>query len=110
MPQLLVRGLAIEQMCQISESLVDQLATICQCGTDNFMIEIIHTTSIFGGAVVTSYPFIEVAWFERGQEVRDQFARVLTEHVMSLGIAEVEIAFVTYQEDCYYINGVSCSK
>jgi hypothetical protein len=108
MPQLLIRGITPEQVCEISEKLVAELADICECGTDNFMLECVHTTSVFGGKAVPSYPFIEVGWFERGQETRDQFAKAVAKHVMSLGIPEVEIAFTTYREDSYYLNGDRC--
>ncbi|MGE5705066.1 MAG: DUF1904 family protein [Clostridia bacterium] len=105
MPQLIVRGITVEQLKTISTPLIAELAEVCECGTDNFMIEYQHTTSIFGGEVVNSYPFIEVAWFERGQQVRDRFAEAVTRHVLSLGIPEVEIAFAVYREDSYYLNG-----
>ncbi|WP_442602234.1 DUF1904 family protein [Paenibacillus sp. KN14-4R] len=109
MPHILVRGIQVEQMCEISTPLVTELAELCECDTDNFMIEILQTTSVFGGKIVETYPFIEVAWFERGKEVRDSFAEIVTKHVRSLDIPEVEIAFTTFQESSYYINGVSCS-
>jgi hypothetical protein len=105
MPQLIVRGIPVEHMCTISTGLIEDLASICECGTDNFMIECLHTTSVLAGKIVSSYPFIEVSWFERGQETRDRFAEAVTRHVMPLGIEEVEIAFVTYKEDSYYLNG-----
>ncbi|MCR8642698.1 DUF1904 domain-containing protein [Paenibacillus sp. N1-5-1-14] len=109
MPQLIVRGVTPEQMCTISTPLVKELAELCECDNDNFMIECIHTTSVFGGNVVETYPFIEVAWFERGKEVRDKFADIVTKHVRSLDIPEVEVAFTVFQENSYYINGESCS-
>lgn len=105
MPHLLVRGIQAEQMAAISEPLVEELAAICQCGTDNFTIECLHTTGVFAGKVVDSFPFIQVSWFERGQEVRDRFAQALTKHVLSLGVPEVEIAFTAFQKESYYANG-----
>lgn len=108
MPQLIVRGIAAEQMCKISSSLVEELAAICECGTDNFVIDCLHTTSVFNGNLVETYPFIEVAWFERGLAVRDRLARTVADHVKALGIPEVEIAFTTYREDSYYLNGERC--
>lgn len=105
MPHLVVRGIRPEQMAAISVPLVEELAAICECGTDNFTIECLHTTAVFGGSIVESFPFIEVGWFERGQETRDRFAQAVTRHVLSLGIPEVEVAFVAYREDSYYANG-----
>jgi len=108
MPRISVRGLTVEQVCGISESLVAELADICGCGTDNFTLECVQHTAVFAGKIVEAYPFVEVAWFERGQDVRDKVARSITEHVHGLGIVELEVAFTTYAENAYYINGVSC--
>lgn len=105
MPLLVVRGIDAYKMKTISSSLVLKLADICECETDNFTIECQNTTAVFGGEIVASFPFIEVAWFERGQEVRDRFAKAVSDSVMSLGIEEFEMAFAAYREDSYYING-----
>lgn len=105
MPHLLVRGIKAEQMSTISSAVVEELAAICQCGTDNFLIDCLHTTSVFDGKIVETYPFIEVAWFERGLETRDRVAKSIAKHVLRLGLDEVEIAFRTYQKDSYYLNG-----
>jgi hypothetical protein len=102
---MIVRGISVPQIQSISTALIEELAQVCSCGTDNFMLEYLPTVSIFEGKEVNTYPFIEVGWFERGQETRDEYARVLTKHVLSLGIPEVEIAFRVYREDSYYWNG-----
>jgi len=104
-PQLNVKGISAESMRTISTALIDDLASICECGTDNFTIDCLHVTSVFGGKTVPTFPFIEVAWFERGQATRDRVATAITEHVQSLGVSEVEVAFVVYREDSYYANG-----
>lgn len=108
MPHLIVRGVSVEQMKAISTPLVEELAAICDCGTDNFTIECLTTTAIFAGQIVDSFPFIEVAWFERGLQTRDRFALALSRHVLSTGIKEIEVAFKTYREDSYYLNGERC--
>lgn len=105
MPQMIVRGISVPQIQSISTALIEELAQVCSCGTDNFMLECLPTVTIFEGKEVNTYPFIEVGWFERGQETRDEYASVLTKHVLSLGIPEVEIAFRVYREDSYYWNG-----
>jgi hypothetical protein len=105
MPHLIIRGLSVEQVRAISGPLVDELAELCQCPADHFLLECLHTTAVCNGYVVSSYPFVEVAWFERGSEVRDPFAKVVDRHVRSLRIPEAEIAFRAYREDAYYRNG-----
>lgn len=108
MPQLLFKGVSLEQIKTISKPLVEELAEICECGTDNFTLELIHSTFIFDGDEVPTYPFIEVKWFERGQEVRDKFAKTVTKYVLSSGVTEVEVAFTVFAENAYYIDGEVC--
>jgi hypothetical protein len=108
MPQLTIRGIHHQTMAAVSIQLVEELAAICECGTDNFTLDCIHVTSVLDGAAADTYPFIEVAWFERGREVRDRFAETVYRHVRSAGIAEVEVAFKVYREEGYYVNGLPC--
>ncbi|MBB3112038.1 hypothetical protein FHS18_004116 [Paenibacillus phyllosphaerae] len=110
MPQLWIKGVSAEQLRPVSTALIDELADICACGRDNFTIDVLQTISVYDGQIVEAYPFVEVAWFERGQAVRDRFAEALTKHMLAAGAAEVEVAFKVYQEEAYYINGRPCSS
>ncbi|TXK80042.1 DUF1904 family protein [Paenibacillus sp. N3.4] len=107
MPRLTIRGLSVEQICLISESLIEQLSDICGCEADDFTMECVQHTAVFGGKIVQAFPFIEVAWFERGEDIRNQMAAAITNHVLNLGIVEMEVAFITYAKDAYYSNGIS---
>jgi hypothetical protein len=107
MPHLIIRGVSVEQVKTISTSLVQELADLCSCGTDNFTLEMVQSTYVFNGSEVPGYPFIEVKWFERGLEIQDQFANIITKNIQALGIPEVEVAFSTFQESAYYLNGKS---
>jgi hypothetical protein len=107
MPHLIIRGVSVDQVKTISTSLVQELADLCACGTDNFTLEIVNSTYVFDGNEVPGYPLIEIKWFERGQEIQDQFANIVTKHIQALGISEVEVAFSTFQESAYYLNGKS---
>lgn len=49
MPQLIFRGIPAEGIRAISVPLVEEMAEICQCGTDNFTLECLHVTAIFDG-------------------------------------------------------------
>jgi Domain of unknown function (DUF1904) len=107
MPHLVIRGITIDQVKTISTPLVQELAELCTCGTDNFTLEVLQSTFVFDQKEVPGYPFIEVKWFERGQDIRDQFAQIVTKQVLSLGIPEVEVAFTVFSESSYYANGKS---
>lgn len=108
MPQLTIRGILPERVLEISTALVQELADLCGCGTDNFTLDCLQTVSVVDGTRVDTYPFVEVAWFERGPQTRDRFAEAITRHLLSAGVTEVEIAFKVYKEDGYYISGVRC--
>ncbi|MFC4600147.1 DUF1904 family protein [Cohnella hongkongensis] len=105
MPHLLFRGVAPEQVRSISGPLVSELAAICRCPEDDIMLECLLTTALFGGETVPSYPFVEVAWFDRGAAVRDAAAACIDRHVRALGVPELEIAFRRYERESYYANG-----
>ncbi|MEI7026880.1 DUF1904 family protein [Paenibacillus sp. y28] len=110
MPQLTVRGITVEQMASISGGLVEEMAAVCKCGTDNFTIDCLAVTSVFGGKTTETYPFIEVAWFERGMQVRSRLAAVITKYVQGAGVPELEVAFKVYAPAGYYINGERCGE
>ncbi|QTH40334.1 DUF1904 family protein [Cohnella sp. LGH] len=107
MPHLLFRGVNPEQVRAISETLVAELAAVCRCPEDYILLECVHTTALFEGKVVPSYPFVEVAWFDRGTAVRDLAAACIDRHIRSLGVPELEIAFRNYERESYYANGKS---
>lgn len=105
MPHLLIRGVDPNRLATVSEALVGELADICACPPDYILLECLHTTAIFGGGRVASYPFVEVNWFDRGAETRDRAADCIDRHIRSLGAEELEIAFRLYAPEAYYANG-----
>ncbi|MNI06935.1 hypothetical protein D3C73_599320 [compost metagenome] len=110
MPQLTVRGIRTQIMKEVSLKLIEELAFICECGTDNFTVDGLQINSVFGGQEVETFAFVEVAWFERGREVRDRVAEAITRHIQLAGIEDVEVAFKVYREDSYYVNGLACNQ
>ncbi|MCD1261067.1 DUF1904 family protein [Paenibacillus athensensis] len=104
MPRLSFRGITVEQLCAVSEPLVAELAAICECGTDNFTLECIQAVAVSEGKTVAAFPFVEVGWFERGASVRQRFANAVFRHVKGTGVADMEVAFVTYRPSAYYMD------
>lgn len=105
MPHLKVRGITPDNLCKINNKLIDALVEIIKCPREYFEMEYIHTTAIRDGIVAEVYPFVEVAWFDRGQETQDLVAKAITSHVRELGITSVDVAFTQYQRNSYYENG-----
>lgn len=110
MPHLLIRGVAPEQIITISKPLIAELANVFECPPDHILLECLHSTAVFDGERVASFPFVEINWFERGRRIRDKAAQCVDRHIRSLGIAELEIAFRVYAPDSYYSNGESFAQ
>jgi len=105
MPQLRFHGVDKEKIKGFSRDLVNELANLIQCPRDHFVLEAINSSYIFDGDQVEGYPFVEFAWFDRGLEVQDKAAQMVTKHINEAGYREVEIAFIVYQGRNYYENG-----
>ena len=106
MPQIRMKGMKIDDVKIISKILPEELAKILGCPKDHFTIEYIPITYFMEGVVVESYPFIEVAWFDRGQKVQDKVAKFITETIVGQGYDLVEVAFISLDRTSYYENGV----
>lgn len=107
MPQLTFRGFSDATVERASELLTPQLAEILACPEEYFTFDNLNVTSFFRGRRVITYPFIEVLWFERGDEARNRFAQTVTAVLNQLGVPEVEICFVASAKEAYYSNGES---
>jgi phenylpyruvate tautomerase PptA (4-oxalocrotonate tautomerase family) len=107
MPHLYIRGISVDQTKEISTQLVKDLARLCECGEDNFTLEVLNSTFVFDKNEVPAYPFIEVKWFDRDKAIQNQFAGIISKYVRSLGVPEVEVAFSAFLEADYYLNGKS---
>lgn len=105
MPQLMVRGISAEEICSISKPMIDDLEKILECPRSYFTVEVLKTTFILDGEIVRNYPFIEISWFDRGQEIQDQVASVVTGYVHELGYKDVDLYFNVLQNSRYYENG-----
>lgn len=107
MPQLTFRGVEDSVVQKSSDILVPKLSELLKCPEDYFTFDNLNIISYFKGERVPTYPFITIGWFERGTDVRDAFAKIVTKTLLELGVPEVEIAFTVYHEDSYYSNGDS---
>lgn len=104
MPQLVFRGVEPQTLKSISKTMIDELVEICECPRDYFTLEVLNSTYIFDGDEVESYPFINVYWFDRGQEVKDKIASVISKHLNASGLETVDIIFNPLKAEDYYEN------
>lgn len=105
MPQLKVKGIEVGKLCKISTSMIDELQELLQCPRNYFIIENVNSTFIMDGGTVNGYPVVEISWFDRGQEIQDKVAKIVTDYVHNIGYSDVDIIFYVLDEKRYYENG-----
>lgn len=105
MPQIKLRGIGIDTICRLSSPLINELAELTGSPKDDFTLELLHSTFIANGGVVPGYPFVEVAWFDRGQETQDHAAKIITRLINEAGYPSVDIMFTILDKPRYYENG-----
>ena len=105
MPQLKFRGVPIDKICQVSKALINSLTQVIGCPSDSFTLEHIPSTFVMEGKITEEYPFVEVAWFDRGQETQDKVAKIVTDAIKTLGYADVDVFFTVFSKEKYYENG-----
>lgn len=105
MPQLKFRGIKQEALCTISKLLVDQLENLLKCPRSYFTLEHIPSTFISEGKILEGYPFVEVAWFDGGQDTQDKTAEIITSILKNAGYPNCDISFTLFNKTAYYENG-----
>lgn len=104
MPMLKFRGITKREIVLASTELIDKLAKIIDCPRDYFTLELVDSMYIMDGEVVKQPSLIEIAWFDRGQEVQDEVAKLLTESFKKDREC-LEIFFIKLETSSYYENG-----
>lgn len=106
MPQIKIRGIQAEELCKISEELLDSLVELVNCPREYFEIEVLSSVAIREGKIAPAYPFVEIACFDRGQKIQDEMAKIITSLFKEkLQIENLDLAFVFFKENSYYENG-----
>lgn len=104
MPQLIIKGMEPDKIKRVSTPLIDELQEIIGCPRDYFTIEAVNSVFIMDGQLQQINPFVQVNWFDRGQEVQDRVAAAIYRHVLLAGYSQVETFFVVLEENRYYEN------
>ena len=93
MPQIKVRGINENDICKISEKMIDELVEAVKCPRDYFEIECIKSVAIRNGKIADVYPFVEVAGIDRGQEVHDTVAKIIKKKIKEkINIESMDLA------------------
>lgn len=108
MPHLRFRAIAFDTVKQLSTKLVDDLQPLMACPREDFTVEHIPASFIFDGEVSDAYPFVEVFWFDRGQQTQDLVADTITAVVRAAvedPQQDVAVIFTALTPAAYYDNG-----
>lgn len=106
MPILTLRAVKEHEVIRISSALIDELEALLECPRDYFTLELKRSTFIKDGEICNGYPIVDVSWFDRGQEIQDKAASIITKHIRELGYDTVDVIFHVLEEKLYYENGV----
>lgn len=107
MPIIKITGIDKEIVKKVSKSIVDELQVAIQCPREYFTIEVkTNPIFIFDGEEVSPPYFIKVEWFDRGCEVRDKSASIITEAFRKEGISPIDVRFTNIEKELYYEDGV----
>ncbi|MFI3249513.1 MAG: DUF1904 family protein [Eubacteriales bacterium] len=105
MPQLTFKGLSDAQVQTISQNLAPQLSTLMNTPEDWFTFEYSPIISYVSGKKVQREAIVDVRWFERGQDVQDQAAVLITNSLKELGYQEPTVVFHPLKKENFYENG-----
>lgn len=106
MPHFRFRAVESQTVKSLSKTLIDDLEDLMKSPRGDFTFEYIHTDFYHEGAVNSAYPFVEILWFDRGQDVKNRVAEVVTQQVREQIGADVDVAviFTALTPDSYYDN------
>jgi hypothetical protein len=106
MPHFRFRAVEPQLVQSLSKTLIDDLEAIMASPREDFTFEYIYATFFHEGDVSQAYPFVEVLWFDRGQETQDHVAKVITKQVRHVLSSDVNVAviFTALNPSQYYDN------
>ncbi|SBS27102.1 hypothetical protein MSP8886_00803 [Marinomonas spartinae] len=107
MPHIRVRGLPLDELESIADILIESLSEITDTPNSHFTLEYQAVTYLVAGGASPSYPFFEILWFDRGDQVKAKVALFIEDLVRSLVDSGQDIAvlFHDLNGNDYYENG-----
>ncbi len=107
MPHIRMRGLPQEAVITLSETLLEQLATLCQGNSNSFTLDWVPSISYRHGEVDTQHVQVEVLWFPKDPETHHAVEQAIREAILSVYFQakHISIMFMTLTPSCYYRDG-----
>lgn len=111
MPHLKFKAIPENVVAELSLVLPELLAPLLGTTKDNFSFEYIQSKFYEQGAVTSFYPYVEFGWFDRGQHIQDECAKLITESIQLRSPSEyVVVVFQDLPKSAYYENSKNFSK
>lgn len=107
MPHIRVRGLPLEDLESVSDTLVETLAELTDTPNSHFTLEYQSSVYLVVGGASPAYPFIEILWFDRGSDVKAKVAQAIDDLIRPLIDAGQDITtlFRDIKGTDYFENG-----
>lgn len=105
MPVLKLKAIDGKKALTMSKEMIDELQELIQCPRDYFTIEVVQSEFIMDGKFVGGPQTVDVLWFDRGQDVQDKAAKIITKHINTIGYKNVDVVFHPLEHSKYYENG-----
>ena len=107
MPHLRFRAVSVDTLQRISAPLMADLCALTGGKPEFVTLECIDSIQVRNGEREASFPFVELVWFERPQEVQDGAAALITRHLKAV-LGEqiyVVVQVLPIVKSAYYSNG-----
>lgn len=107
MPHLRFRAVSVDTLQRISTPLLAELCTLTGGKPEFVTLECVDSIRVRDGAIEAGFPFVELVWFERPQELQDAAAALITRHLKAV-LGEqtyVVVQVLPIVKSHYYSNG-----
>ena len=107
MPHIRMRGLPQEAVVELSKTLIDELALLCQTAPSSFTLDWVPSISYRHGEVDRDFVQVEVLWFPKKPETHHVVEQVIRQAILSVYVSakHISIMFTTLSPSCYYRDG-----
>lgn len=102
MPQIIIKGVASEDIKNMSKELVSDLAVICDTTEDNFIFEEVNDSYYSYGEKTKMYPLVEIKMFDRGSDVEKSMYFSIRNYLESKDYEDIEVYFIHLKNSSYF--------
>ncbi|MES2769099.1 MAG: DUF1904 family protein [Bdellovibrionota bacterium] len=105
MPHIRLKCISEKNVKSLSKTLPKELARAMDTSEDNFSFELVPNTFYTNGKSTKSYPFIEVHWFERSQDIKVKSTKIITDQIKALTKAkDIVVVYIPIEKSDYFEN------